>query len=543
MNRNVRGKTNNKLLTHMKNSNTRITKILAVLALGGTLMSACFAGKTLKWEDVPKPVQETLQKAGVKVIKVDLEGNGKDGKAIYEAEVKDKDGKIKDLVIDADGKLLETKTDTDYAADAARETAASAELKAAGLDKLAIAHVDDRIDMKPPQFDSSSAKVTNPLFPISQLHSAILNGKSSGKTFRVETTLLPRTRVIELPDGQVVRALVSQYVAYEYNRIEEVAIDLYAQDTSGAVWYLGEDVFNYEEGRIRDRAGTWRADMNGPAAMIMPAKPKVGGVFRPENALGFVFEEVRITEIDKEVTGPRGIVKGAITCRELHQDGTTEQKIFAPGYGEFSTGEGNDLEALAVAIPTDALGTAMPQELSNLSTNAEELCDAAIRHDVATAATAFKRMTQAWTGHCAKSHVPPRLKEATDGALKSLKDALSGADQNKVSQSSLDVLLAVLDLQLQYRPVVSIDVARFDLWLRRIDADAQAKDDSGMRSDIATLEWVRDRIVDRFDKIAVTHLNNVMNLLRESINDMRFDDAVKEAAELRAHLKSSFVTK
>jgi len=41
-------------------------------------------------------------------------------------------------------------------------------------------------------------------------------------------------------------------------------------------------------------------------------------------------------------------VKGAIVSRELHEDGTTEQKIFAPDYGEFYTGSDNEDEALAV---------------------------------------------------------------------------------------------------------------------------------------------------------------------------------------------------
>ena len=70
-----------------------------------------------------------------------------------------------------------------------------AQLAAAGLDKFAIAADSVRVDVTPPVFDNSSTKITNPLFPISQLHSAILNGKVEGAIFRVETTLLPQTRV------------------------------------------------------------------------------------------------------------------------------------------------------------------------------------------------------------------------------------------------------------------------------------------------------------------------------------------------------------
>ncbi len=85
----------------------------------------------------------------------------------------------------------------------------SRELAAAGLKGLPLAPKRKRVDLVAPRF-SNAANVTNPLFPISKLHSAILNGKVSGKVFRVETTLLPDTRIIEWKNGKCVRTLVSQ---------------------------------------------------------------------------------------------------------------------------------------------------------------------------------------------------------------------------------------------------------------------------------------------------------------------------------------------
>ena len=48
------------------------------------------------------------------------------------------------------------------------------------------------------------------------------------------------------------RTLVSQYVAYLGGRIQEVALDFYAQADDGSVWYFGEDVYNYEKGAVAD---------------------------------------------------------------------------------------------------------------------------------------------------------------------------------------------------------------------------------------------------------------------------------------------------
>src|SRR4030095_10694275 len=102
------------------------------------------------------------------------------------------------------------------------------------------------------------------------------------------------------------------------------------------------------------RAGGGRAGRAGPAARIMPADPQVGDVYRTENAPGFVFEEVTVRSTDETLDGPLGPIQGGMLADELHSDGKTEQKVFAPGYGEFSTAGGGDVEALALAIPTDA---------------------------------------------------------------------------------------------------------------------------------------------------------------------------------------------
>jgi hypothetical protein len=188
------------------------------------------------------------------------------------------------------------------------------EFAAAGPDKLPLAPLSERVDLVAPPF-SNSTNVTDPLFPISDLHSAILNGKVDRKPFKVETTLLPETRIIDWIEGQCA-AIVSQYVAYLNGRIEEVALDFYAQADDGSVWYFVEDVFNYSDGAVADLEGTWLAGKEGPAAMIMPADPTVGNAFLPENIPGLVFEEVTVRVVDETVPGPHGPM-GAVLVDEM----------------------------------------------------------------------------------------------------------------------------------------------------------------------------------------------------------------------------------
>jgi len=409
-----------------------------------------------------------------------------------------------------------------------------AHLAAAGLSKLPIAPDARRVDLVAPPF-SDPTNVINPLFPIGKLDSVILNGRVDRKAFRVETTLLPDTRIIEWSPGQCVKTLVSQYVAYLDGRIEEVALDLYAQADDGSVWYLGEEVFNYKNGAVAHTSGTWLAGKEGPAAMIMPANPKVGDVNRPENIPGVVFEEVAITTIGKTVSGPRGPVTGAVVGRELHSDGSFSDKVFAPGYGEFYTAHRGEIEALALAVPTDALPGPPPQALDRLSTGATAVFEAAASGRWREVAATLGGMSAAWKDR-RTGVVPPRLIAPTNRALAVLARAVKARSRARVRDAALDVSLAALDLQLQYRRPAEIDRARFDLWARRIDVDAAARDASAVSGDVATLEWIRDRIARMVDGVAVARLDTLVEELRTNAEDGDFAAAVKTAGELRSSL-------
>jgi hypothetical protein len=411
-----------------------------------------------------------------------------------------------------------------------------AQLEAAGLGELPVAGDDVRADLVAPTFSRSTA-VTNPLFPISELHSVILNGTVDDLPFRTETTLLPDTRVIEWSPGQCVRTLVSQYVAYLDGRIEEVALDFYAQADDGSVWYFGEDVFNYDGGAVADLSGTWFAGKEGPAAMIMPADPQVGDVNRPENIPGLVFEEVAVAEVDKTVDGPRGPVEGAIVGRELHDDGTFSDKIFAPGYGEFYTAHEGDVEALALAVPTDHVDGGVPEELQTMLAATGTVFEAAESASWRDASSAIEQMSGVWTAHVAAADVPPRLVEPTQRAVEALSRAVGERDQQVSRHAALGLRQAVLDLALQFETPTEIDRARFDLWAQQVLVDGAAGDLEAVAGDVATLEWIRDRIAPGLDNVVATRIDAHLEELRAGVADEDLD-AVNEAASVLRELVS-----
>jgi hypothetical protein len=410
------------------------------------------------------------------------------------------------------------------------------QLGAAGLAKQPLA--SGRVDLVAPPF-SKPTEITNPLFPISKLRSAVLNGTVEDKPFRTETTLLPATAVLEWSEGQCVKVLVSQYLAYLGGRIHEVALDHYAQADDGSVWYLGENVFNYEDGVIADLEGTWLAGDEGPAAMIMPAHPQVGETYRPENIAGLVFEEVTVKAVDRTVEGPRGSVDGAIEVRELHDDGTTEDKLFAPGYGEFFTGSRGEVEAMALAVPTDAIPGGVPDDLRTLVASAESAYDAAGDGRWQQAARAATAVLSAWNRHEGAARVPPRLAPPLNRASGALAAAVAARRRASAQQWALEVEQAGLDLELQYRSPDQIDLRRLDLWLRRLLVDARARDAGAVSGDVSTAEWIRDRVVPALGAAELARVDSLLGELRANAADEDFAAAATTAEELRTVLSRS----
>jgi hypothetical protein len=411
-----------------------------------------------------------------------------------------------------------------------RETIAPETIPQPAVGGLEVAPEGKRVDVEMPTF-TEPTRVDNPLFPVSSQASVLLLGRVDGEPFRTEVTLLPETRIIEW-QGQQVEVLVSQYVAFLGGRLHEVAYDYYAQDDVGAVWYFGEDVFNFKDGFIADTHGTWIAGKDGPAAMIMPADPSVGDVYRPENIPGFVFEEVTVKAVDRTLDGPLGPVEGGLVIEELHMDGSTEGKSFTPGYGEFFTAGGGDVEALALAVPTDALSEPAPTELVTLESGAGDVFAAAGSKRWAAAQATVKRMTAAWESVQA-GEVPDRLGPQMTRALVALADAADGRRTAAARQAAIDVARWSLDLQLRHRSVAEVDLARFDLWLAQMLVDAAAGDAAAVNGDFFSLDYVRDRIQHALDEADLARINLVLEELNGAVADEDMPAVEETAGQLR----------
>jgi hypothetical protein len=392
----------------------------------------------------------------------------------------------------------------------------------------------ERVDLVVPTF-SHPTEITNPLFPITRLRSAVLLGHEGPKPFRSETTLLPVTDKITW-NGRQIETLVSQYVAFADGRLEEVARDRYAQADDGSVWYFGEDVMDYGQGTVALTEGTWLAGREGPASMIMPAHPKVGDVFRLENIPGIVFEEVHVGAVGRTVHTAAGPVGGAILAEELHSDGSYDHKIYAPGYGEFRTTGSGDLEALAVAVPADALPGPAPAALNDLLTGSIGILELARLGDWESVPSVLARMQREWSSLLTRRQPPPVASRLSD-ALARLAHGAKKRKVERIAQPSIDVAQSTLDLLMRYRPPVEINAARFRLWTQQLRVDAAARDLAGVTGDVAVLEWIRDRFGSALPANARTDFDNRLRDLRAAVDAKNLPAAADHAARLASRLR------
>jgi hypothetical protein len=409
----------------------------------------------------------------------------------------------------------------------------AAQLKTSGLSKIPVAPDSQRIDLSSPPF-SDPTNVTNPLFPISELHSAVLNGHIEGKPFHTETTLLPYTRAIEWPDGHQVETLVSQYAAFLDGRIQEVALDYYAQADDGSVWYFGEDVSDYNpQGLVAFTTDSWLAGRDGPPAMIMPGDPQLGDAFRTENIPGKVFEEVTVKTLDKTVPGPPGPVHGAMVGQELHDDGATSNKVFAPGYGEFFTKDTDGVEAMALAVPTDALPGGPPASLEDLLAGSKGAWDAIDSGNWSAASADQRKLTADWKRFRTNEQVPPRLVPPMNLAIADLSQGVKSRDPEGAATAAIDVGQAGLDLDLRYVPPAQVDLARAEQWTRKLTTDARAQNLARARGDLVTLQWIRGRIAEAVDPAVLTRIDTELLALQDGIDSKDFGALQAETVKLR----------
>ncbi len=186
--------------------------------------------------------------------------------------------------------------------------------------------------INPPDFSST---ITHSLLPLSAVRTTEFAGrqkKDDGGTseVRVVSRLLDKTDTIA-----GVTVAVVEVTEHKDGQFHELTEDYYAQHRDGTVWYFGERVTNYKDGKPADHDGTWLAGENGHRpGVFMPAVPTVGQEFAPEQIPGVADERAKVLELGLDMTVPAGKFTGCMKTedRDLLDD-QKEFKFYCPRAG------------------------------------------------------------------------------------------------------------------------------------------------------------------------------------------------------------------
>jgi hypothetical protein len=180
-----------------------------------------------------------------------------------------------------------------------------------------------------------TTRIDNRYWPMSP-GSRWVFSETDTKGTREKVVIEVTNRTKTLANG--VEARVIRDTATENGVPVEITDDWYAQDGEGNVWYLGEYVTNYENGKAVDHDGSFEAGVDGAQPGIaMPAHPKPGLSYRQEYYKGEAEDKGAVITVGEErVEVPFGFFKeDVLMTRDIVplEPKVQELKFYAPGVG------------------------------------------------------------------------------------------------------------------------------------------------------------------------------------------------------------------
>lgn len=160
-----------------------------------------------------------------------------------------------------------------------------------------------------------------------------------------------------------IETLVYRDIVWVDGEVVEDTHDYLAQDNDGNVWYFGEDVDNYEEGKLVDHHGSWLAGVDGAKpGYWMKANPQVGDYYKQEFYAGEAEDEAKVLSITEAVKIGLGSYDNCLKIQDIVPgDPVVEYKYYCKQVGglvlekkpvegelielvEFETEDGADLD-------------------------------------------------------------------------------------------------------------------------------------------------------------------------------------------------------
>jgi hypothetical protein len=148
---------------------------------------------------------------------------------------------------------------------------------------------------------------------------------------RLVVSVLDETKVV---DG--VRTRVVQERETKGDQLVEVSRNYFAiNKKTGDVYYFGEAVDTYENGKVTGHEGAWLAGTNGARfGLLVPGKPTVGDRYLQEVAPRVAMDRAEVVSVAETFQSPAGTFKNCLRTRESSAlESGSEEKLYVRGVG------------------------------------------------------------------------------------------------------------------------------------------------------------------------------------------------------------------
>jgi hypothetical protein len=149
---------------------------------------------------------------------------------------------------------------------------------------------------------------------------------------RLQITVLDETRIVAGVGTRVVEER-----EWKGDRLTEVSRNYFAIcEQTKDVFYFGEEVDNYRDGKVVNHNGSWLAGVNNnKPGLIMPGKPKPKMRYYQEIAPGVAMDRAEVVSVDETCTTPAGTFPRCLKVKEgsAIEIWAKEYKYHAPGIG------------------------------------------------------------------------------------------------------------------------------------------------------------------------------------------------------------------
>jgi hypothetical protein len=168
----------------------------------------------------------------------------------------------------------------------------------------------------------------NPYFILEPGFQLVLEG---GDT-KLQITVLDKTKTV---NGVITRVVEEK--EWKGGKLYEIALNYFAIcEQTKDVFYFGEEVDFYENGKVVKHDGSWLAGTNGNrAGLMMPGTPNVKMKYYQEIAPGVAMDRAEIVSLEETCKTPAGTFSKCMKVKEGSAIDlfAKEYKYHAPGIG------------------------------------------------------------------------------------------------------------------------------------------------------------------------------------------------------------------